>query len=56
MGGAVALECQLLFAMGEKKVAVGLTDEAAALMIFLLSGWAGFITGQMIPLTGGDWL
>jgi NAD(P)-dependent dehydrogenase (short-subunit alcohol dehydrogenase family) len=31
-------------------------DEAAALMIYLLSGWAGFITGQMIPLTGGDWL
>ena len=31
-------------------------DEAAALMIYLLSGWAGFVTGQMIPLTGGDWL
>ncbi len=31
-------------------------DEAAALMIYLLSGWAAFITGQMIPLTGGDWL
>ncbi|MDA1091455.1 MAG: SDR family NAD(P)-dependent oxidoreductase [Proteobacteria bacterium] len=31
-------------------------DEAAALMIYLLSGWATFITGQMIPLTGGDWL
>ena len=31
-------------------------DEAAAWMICLLSGWAGFITGQMIPLTGGDWL
>ena len=31
-------------------------DEAAALMVYLLSGWAGFITGQMIPLTGGDWL
>ena len=30
--------------------------EAAALMIYLLSGWSGFITGQMIPLTGGDWL
>ncbi len=30
--------------------------EAAALMIYLLSGWAQFITGQMIPLTGGDWL
>jgi len=31
-------------------------EEAAALMIYLLSGWAGFITGQMLPLTGGDWL
>ena len=31
-------------------------DEAAALMIYLLSGWANFITGQMLPLTGGDWL
>jgi len=31
-------------------------QEAAALVIYLLSGWAGFITGQMIPLTGGDWL
>jgi 3-oxoacyl-[acyl-carrier protein] reductase len=30
--------------------------EAAALMIYLLSGWSRFITGQMIPLTGGDWL
>ena len=30
--------------------------EAAALMIYLLSGWSQFITGQMIPLTGGDWL
>ena len=34
----------------------GHVDEAAALMVFLLSGWAQFITGQMIPLTGGDWL
>lgn len=34
----------------------GLPEEAAALMIFLLSGWGQFITGQMIPLTGGDWL
>jgi len=34
----------------------GHVDEAAALMIYLLSGWAQFITGQMIPLTGGDWL
>ncbi len=31
-------------------------DEAAALIVYLLSGWARFITGQMIPLTGGDWL
>ncbi len=31
-------------------------EEVAALVIYLLSGWAGFITGQMIPLTGGDWL
>ena len=31
-------------------------DEAAALMIYLLSGWGAFITGQMFPLTGGDWL
>lgn len=34
----------------------GHPDEAAALIVYLLSGWAGFITGQMIPLTGGDWL
>ena len=34
----------------------GHPEEATALMIYLLSGWAGFITGQMIPLTGGDWL
>lgn len=34
----------------------GHVDEAAALMTYLLSDWAGFITGQMIPLTGGDWL
>ena len=34
----------------------GHPDEAAALMIYLISGWASFITGQMIPLTGGDWL
>jgi NAD(P)-dependent dehydrogenase (short-subunit alcohol dehydrogenase family) len=30
--------------------------EAAALIAYLLSGWASFITGQMIALTGGDWL
>ncbi len=34
----------------------GEPDEAAALMIYLMSGWSRFITGQMIPLTGGDWL
>ena len=34
----------------------GHVDEAAALMIWLLSGWSSFMTGQMIPLTGGDWL
>ncbi len=34
----------------------GHVDEAAALMIWLLSGWSSFLTGQMIPLTGGDWL
>ena len=34
----------------------GHPDEAAALMVFLLSNWSQFITGQMIPLTGGDWL
>ena len=34
----------------------GTPDEAAALMIYLLSDWAGFMTGQMYPLTGGDWL
>jgi NAD(P)-dependent dehydrogenase (short-subunit alcohol dehydrogenase family) len=34
----------------------GHPDEAAALTIYLLSDWSGFITGQMIPLTGGDWL
>ena len=30
--------------------------EAAALMVYLLSDWSRFMTGQMIPLTGGDWL
>ena len=34
----------------------GTPDEAAALFIYLLSGWASFITGQMFALTGGDWL
>lgn len=31
-------------------------QEAAALIVYLLSGWASFITGQMFALTGGDWL
>ena len=31
-------------------------QEAAALMIYLLSDWSQYMTGQMIPLTGGDWL
>ena len=30
--------------------------EAAALIVYLLSDYAGFITGQMYALTGGDWL
>ena len=34
----------------------GNPDEVAALIIYLLSGYGSFITGQMIPLTGGDWL
>ncbi len=34
----------------------GTPEEAAALIIYLLSGWGSFITGQMLALTGGDWL
>ena len=34
----------------------GAPEEVAAMMIYLLSGWSKFITGQMIPITGGDWL
>lgn len=34
----------------------GETWEAAALIVYLLSGYAEFITGQMYALTGGDWL
>ena len=34
----------------------GHPEEAAALFVYLLSGWALFITGQMFALTGGDWL
>ena len=31
-------------------------DEAAALIVYLMSEWSEFITGQMISLSGGDWL
>jgi NAD(P)-dependent dehydrogenase (short-subunit alcohol dehydrogenase family) len=34
----------------------GNPQEAAALIVYLLSGWARFMTGQMVALTGGDWL
>lgn len=34
----------------------GTPEEVAAMTLYLLSEWSGFITGQMIPLTGGDWL
>ncbi len=34
----------------------GEPEEAAAMIVYLLSGWAAFITGQMLPVTGGDWL
>lgn len=34
----------------------GAPDEAAALIVWLLSGWSAFMTGQMVALTGGDWL
>ncbi len=34
----------------------GHPDEAAAMIAYLLSAFGDFITGQMIPLTGGDWL
>lgn len=34
----------------------GEPEEAAALIVYLLSGWSSFITGQMFALTGGDWL
>jgi len=30
--------------------------EAAAMIVYLLSGYSDFITGQMLALTGGDWL
>jgi len=31
-------------------------QEAAALIVYLLSGWSSFITGQVFAQTGGDWL
>lgn len=34
----------------------GEPDEAVALMIWLISGWSRYMTGQMVALTGGDWL
>jgi NAD(P)-dependent dehydrogenase (short-subunit alcohol dehydrogenase family) len=34
----------------------GHPDEVASLIIYLLSGWSRFITGQMFAITGGDWL
>jgi len=34
----------------------GTVDEAAALIVYLLSEYGAFITGQMISLAGGDWL
>lgn len=34
----------------------GTPEEASALMTYLLSEWANFITGQMFAITGGDWL
>ncbi|MCP3929317.1 MAG: SDR family oxidoreductase, partial [Bacteroidetes bacterium] len=34
----------------------GTPKEVSALIIYLLSGWSRFITGQMFSITGGDWL
>jgi len=34
----------------------GHPDEVAALILYLLSGWSQYITGQMFAITGGDWL
>ena len=47
--------------MGERAEMVplkrgGNPEEVAGLVIFLLSEYGSFITGQMLPITGGDWL
>lgn len=34
----------------------GTTDEVANLILFLLSKGSGYITGEMISISGGDWL
>ena len=34
----------------------GTTEEIAGTIIFLLSEYATYITGQVIPVSGGDWL
>ena len=34
----------------------GYPEEVAALIIYLLSGWSQFITGQMFAITGGDFI
>lgn len=34
----------------------GSPEEVSALILYLLSDWAQFITGQMFSITGGDWL
>jgi len=34
----------------------GTPEEAVALMIWMISAWSQFLTGQMVALTGGDWL
>jgi NAD(P)-dependent dehydrogenase (short-subunit alcohol dehydrogenase family) len=34
----------------------GTPEEVAALITYLLSDWARYITGQMLAVTGGDWL
>ena len=34
----------------------GRSEEVAHLMIYLISDKSNFITGENIPITGGDWL